>query len=218
VSDKAPFEKRKQEGSFGAGGAKPEPMAGEITAMGYVSRAPAPSPALPPPPQAAEAEADRLGERELAAEPKKVQALPPSTTTVPGAKAAEGSTAAAAPTVAAAPTPGPERNRDVVAYSRTTEQADDGLYGALVAQRSDTVESARKAREAWRGYVAAQPAGPRADVARVRTIEAGMAAWQLSREEQDRVVVLRDIAAYLDRRDSRQAERVRSLRQRIEPR
>jgi hypothetical protein len=206
------LEKSKQEGRLAAAGAKPEPTAEEVKALGYV-RAPAPPPAPPP----AE-EIDRLGERESGTDAKKAQAPPPATTTtLPAATAASRPAARTAPGVAAA-TPRPARDGDL-AFKRADElQTADEVYLDLEAQPSNTVEAARKAREAWRTYVAAQPEGPRADVARVRTIEAGMAAWELSREEPDREVVLRDIAQYLARRDSRQGERVRSLRQRLEPR
>jgi hypothetical protein len=211
------LEKRKQEGAVATGGAKPEPTADRLSGLGYVGGAPAPA-APPPAPPPAE-ETGRLGERESGTDAKKAQTLPPATTTLPGGLAAARPQARSSPSVAAA-TPGPARDRDA-AFERAAElqlEADDALDRFLAAPPFKTVEAARKAREAWRTYVGAQPDGPRADVARVRTIEAGMAAWELSREEPDREVVLRDIAQYLARRDSRQGERVRSLRQRLEPR
>jgi hypothetical protein len=202
-------QERKIEAAASAGEAKPEPKPEELGTLGYVDAgsrrtaatppAPPPPPPLAPPPQ--NAETDRLREREAGADARKADAPAPAT---------------AAPTAGAAP----GRVRDSgVAFKRAAElQTEDELSRALAALASNTVESARKAREAWRTYVKARPEGSPVDNARVRMIEAGMTAWQLSREDRDREVVLRDIADYLDRRDARQAERVRIIRQRIEPR
>jgi hypothetical protein len=110
----------------------------------------------------------------------------------------------------AMPTPAPER---------TLNGRREGAFDLSLAKPPfASVAAARQARDAWRAYVGTQPAGPRADQARVRTIEAGLAAWELSREEQDRTVLRRDIAEYLGRRDAVQAERVRAIRRRLEPR
>jgi hypothetical protein len=160
--------------------------------------APAAAPAAPeasPPAQEAERAADKLAKREKGV-------IVREEVTVAGEDATVG--------YAAKPTPAPERTLN----GRLEGMGDLSLAKPPFA----SVAAARQARDAWRAYVGTQPLGPGADEARVRIIEAGLAAWELSREEPDRTVLRRDIAEYLARRDAAQAERVRALRRRLEPR
>ncbi len=72
-----------------------------------------------------------------------------------------------------------------------------------------TPEEARRAREAWRRFVALHPAGPRADEGRVRFIEAAVAAFRLTGDPADRAIAEREGRAYLAVPDAPQASRVR---------
>jgi anti-sigma factor RsiW len=134
-------------------------------------------------------------------------------------KAAQGTRAGAA-AAAGSPPPAPPGGR------AKGSGADLGVSGRLEKDGGGTeaklpytsVAQARGAREAWRARAGELKVGPAADEARVRTIEAGLAAWQLSKDDRDRRVVDRDIADYLRRDDAVQAERVRSLRQGLAPR
>jgi hypothetical protein len=65
-------------------------------------------------------------------------------------------------------------------------------------------------RDAWRAYLRDEPAGPRADEARVRAVEAGAAAWRQGGDEKDRREAERDAREYLARKDALQPGRVRA--------
>jgi hypothetical protein len=74
---------------------------------------------------------------------------------------------------------------------------------------ASTPEEARRAREAWRRFVALHPAGPRADEGRVRFIEAAVAAFHLTGDPADRAIAEREGRAYLAAAGAPQASRVR---------
>jgi len=59
--------------------------------------------------------------------------------------------------------------------------------------------------------VARDPAGPQADEARVRAIEAGREAWHRGSDPDDEARFLQDAADYLERDDAAQKERVKRL-------
>jgi hypothetical protein len=190
----------------GATPAKPEAKDKKenMKTLGYVggveAKPDAVPPGAPPPPSPSpDADAiDRLGARESGAvSPKAAAQATRRGTAAPGQKAAPA-----------------EMEKDAGRDAQLYEDA----YQSLTALPSETLAAVREAREAWRAYVRDRPQSPHADEARVRTIDLGLTAWQLSRDERDREVLRRDIAEYLERRDARQAERVRKLRQRIEPR
>lgn len=97
------------------------------------------------------------------------------------------------------------------------EAGREQAFRRLAASRPRTVEEWRARREEWRTFAASWPDDPRADEARVRSVEAGFEASALSGEDEDDAVFRRDAAAYLERKDARQAERVRSLLARVAP-
>ncbi len=87
----------------------------------------------------------------------------------------------------------------------------DSDWQRLDASRPRTPAEWRRLREAWRRFVASDPAGPQADEARVRTIEAGREAWRSGGDPADETRFLRDAADYLERDDARQKPRVKEL-------
>jgi hypothetical protein len=88
----------------------------------------------------------------------------------------------------------------------------------LARESPDDVAGWRELREAWRAFVADHPQGPRADEARVRTIEAGLEAWRAGGEEEDLARARGDARAYLARDDARQTDRVRRALASVEER
>jgi hypothetical protein len=87
----------------------------------------------------------------------------------------------------------------------------DSDWQRLEASRPRTPAEWRRLREAWRRFVASDPAGSQADEARVRTIEAGREAWRSGGDPADETRFLRDAADYLERDDARQKPRVKEL-------
>jgi hypothetical protein len=74
-----------------------------------------------------------------------------------------------------------------------------------------TLAALRDRREAWRSFTRDFPASPRADEARVRVVETGVAAWRSGGDAADLGRAREDASAYLARRDAVQASRVRAL-------
>jgi len=105
--------------------------------------------------------------------------------------------------------------------ARSAESADLAAVGTvedperafrrLDAVRPRTGDDWRRLRDDWAAFVSAHPNTPRADEARVRSIEAGWQAWLSSGEPDEEGAFRRDARAYLERADARQAERVRRL-------
>jgi hypothetical protein len=81
----------------------------------------------------------------------------------------------------------------------------------LAATRPRTPAEWRRLREEWREFVARDPGGAHADEARVRAIEAGREAWRGGSDPLDEAAFRADAAAYLERDDAAQKERVRRL-------
>jgi anti-sigma factor RsiW len=108
-----------------------------------------------------------------------------------------------------------------VAQGRVANSAAGALAPKLVATEVDWLRLAaarprtpaewRRLREEWREFVARDPGGARADEARVRTIEAGREAWRGGGDALDEAAFRADAAAYLERDDAAQKERVRRL-------
>ena len=90
--------------------------------------------------------------------------------------------------------------------------ADDGFLEAAAIPLG-TVEGARRARDAWRRYVAAHPGN---DEALVRLVEAAVAAYRASGDAGDRAIAERDAESYLARGDGPGAERVRAARRALQ--
>jgi predicted anti-sigma-YlaC factor YlaD len=85
------------------------------------------------------------------------------------------------------------------------------LFRDLKSQVAGNAEDARRLREEWRAFVAQAPPADRADEGRVRIVEMGVLAFQLSNEPADRILAKRDAEAYLRRDDAAQGSRVRAL-------
>jgi hypothetical protein len=97
------------------------------------------------------------------------------------------------------------------AYTERDAAADEE-WRRLQAARPQTVEEWRRLREELRRFADAAPAGPHADAARLRTIEAGYTAWRSGGDAADEAVFRRDAAAYLERgEDAKNKARVRGL-------
>lgn len=121
--------------------------------------------------------------------------------------------AAAAPVRAQAANaePAPKRENDALGTAGRAEAVAEKTVDAPSSLKKAGPEEARRARDAWRRFVETHPEGPRADVARVRAIEAGVEAYRLGGEEADRVQALRDVDAYLARPDAAQAAHVQAI-------
>jgi len=103
------------------------------------------------------------------------------------------------------------------APARAERPSAEARYAGLLARRLPrSVAEARGMRDAWRGFVSDHAADPRADEARVRAIEAGVALQRLSGDARDLESVRQEAAAYLTRGDARQLERVRALLRQLE--
>jgi hypothetical protein len=89
-------------------------------------------------------------------------------------------------------------------------------YQRLLVAPAQSVDALRARREAWRAYALRFPESRYADEARVRVVETGAAAWRLGQDPNDWARVREDAAAYLDRKDSAQAARVRAILQKVE--
>ena len=128
-------------------------------------------------------------------------------------------------TVAGAAAPAEEakkerRDKDAFALRRRTQpppESDERFKGLLAKKPFTTAPEARAARDAWRAFVREDPAGPRADEARVWAIEAGAEAWRLGGDERDRADAERGAREYLARKDARQQERVRAVLRTLSP-
>lgn len=84
-----------------------------------------------------------------------------------------------------------------------------GRFELLARRTVASAAEARSLRDAWRAFARDEAAGPRADEARVRAIEAGAEAWRRGKDERDRAETRKDGRAYLERPDAAQADRVR---------
>jgi negative regulator of sigma E activity len=92
-----------------------------------------------------------------------------------------------------------------------------GVVGGTGGAPARTPEEWRRRRDEWSTLAASAPAGPRADEARVRAIEAGWEAWRLSGSDDDEAAFRRDARAYLEREDALQKPRVERLLARPRP-
>ena len=116
------------------------------------------------------------------------------------------------------------------AAAGVARQKDQGRSGALAAKQATppsetesatstprTTDDARRLRDTWRTFARDHASDPRADEARVRAIEAAAEAYRLGGDPRDLALVREDAAAYLRRKDARQAERVRLLLRALPP-
>lgn len=84
-------------------------------------------------------------------------------------------------------------------------------FGSLLAEAPSSAEEARRVRERWRAFLLQAPPASEADEARVRLVEVGLKAWQLSNDPADLSLLKRDAEDYLRRDDAAQGDRVRRL-------
>ena len=84
-------------------------------------------------------------------------------------------------------------------------------FGSLLAEAPSSAEEARRVRERWRAFLLQAPPASEADEARVRLVEVGIKAWQLSNDPADLSLLKRDAEDYLRRDDAAQGDRVRRL-------
>jgi hypothetical protein len=180
----------------------------------------------PPPPRAEDAPSPpRLAESVVPAAPAAAPA--PETAIRDDARANEAFAAAPpAEEEARAETPPPARGLaagGAAAAMRKSEgkaaiaAGEEPAYGSAAALSLTTAVEARRAREAWRRFVAQYPGSVRADEARVRMVEASVAAFLAGGEAADRRAAERDGAAYLARTDAPQSERVQAALRRLDP-
>lgn len=198
----------KREATFAAPPGEPDTRALDSAAGAPSPRATATRPAAAPETMAAEGEADvavlahSTRQREAAAESARNQAA-----TFEESKAVRKDEAA----------PREEARGRVAAAPASAPPVAAGLLGAdaewqrLDGARPRTAAGFRALREQWRAFADRDPGGPRADAARVRSIEAALAAWRVSLDPRDEAQFRSDAAAYLERDDAAQKDRVRSL-------
>lgn len=176
---------------------------------------PAAAPAAPAP-AALPAPADTLAEeRSLAsAESAAAQGVPAAPRR---SKAASEAKRAASPQAAGAAAPAEvgalarDEPRLAVVSPGEPEPADEAAWRELDARQPRTAGDWRRLREDWRALAARTAEPARADAARLRTIEAGLAAWRASGASADEATFRKDAAAYLARDDAAHKDQVERL-------
>ena len=93
----------------------------------------------------------------------------------------------------------------------------DKRYQALLSRSATSAAQARALRDAWDLFARDVPAAPRADEARVRSIEAGALAWRLGHAPDDLAAARARARTYLDAETAPQAARVRALLESLPP-
>ena len=126
--------------------------------------------------------------------------------------AAETSTFAGAPEVPAPPSLMRKSSRAAVSPAGAEETA----FRTVAALPLSSAEAARRARQGWARFLADHPGGARADEARVRQVEAAVAAFQASADPADRAMAEGDASAYLSGRNQPQAARIKAALARLE--
>ena len=169
---------------------------------------------VPLPPQAALAEEGVLSRskgKDVPAESEVRQEPAPVTAeSVAAPEGARGAPARRSAAVAAAPMAS-TGTRDETAAGALSVPEPERAFGRLEAWHPTTAAQWRRLRDAWRGFVAAHPDGPRVDEARVRAIEAAREAWLAGGDDDDEAAFQREARAYLEREDAVQKERVERL-------
>ena len=84
-------------------------------------------------------------------------------------------------------------------------------FGSLLGEAPSSADEARRVREQWRAFLQQSPPATEADEARVRLVEVGLRAWELSNDPADLSLLKRDAEDYLRRDDAAQGDRVRRL-------
>jgi hypothetical protein len=106
-----------------------------------------------------------------------------------------------------------EKAKDEAVRQRAGEEQ---AFQEAASVPAASVDEARRARDAWRRFVAGHPAGPRADEGRVRFVEAAVAVFRLTRDERDRAIAEREGRAYLKSPGAPQTARVEAALRRLD--
>jgi len=88
---------------------------------------------------------------------------------------------------------------------------EEARYRGLLARRPASADAARKLHDDWTAFANAHAAGPRADEARVRALDALLSAYRRGGEARDLQRLREEAALYLQRSDAAQAPRVRAM-------
>jgi anti-sigma factor RsiW len=126
-------------------------------------------------------------------------------------EAGEGLRVAAAESAAQSTAPALSAGRAGAAGGVPEERAPEDAFRRLEAARPRTVDEWRRLRDEWNALAAFAPDPLRADEARVRAIVAGRQAWLSGGSADDEAALRRDVAAYLERTDALQKDRVKRL-------
>jgi hypothetical protein len=113
---------------------------------------------------------------------------------------------------------GPSALRKSERGNAAVESAEERAFRAIATRPLSTATEARGVREDWLRFVAEHPRGARLDEARVRLVEASVAAFRDGADPADRIAAERDAAAYLSSPNASQAARVRAALRRLDDR
>ena len=97
------------------------------------------------------------------------------------------------------------------AAAEGSREEGEAWFARLAAIEPGSAVEWRGLRDAWSAFAAADPAGRRADEARVRAVGAGCEAWRASGLERDGAACRQALSDYLDRPDAAQKARARAL-------
>jgi anti-sigma factor RsiW len=89
--------------------------------------------------------------------------------------------------------------------------SEETRYRALLARRTATAAEDRQLHDEWRALAASSPTGAHADEARVRALDALLAAYRREGEARDRERLREEAGLYLQRGDAAQPDRVRAI-------
>jgi hypothetical protein len=111
-----------------------------------------------------------------------------------------------------------ERKASAAARRDEPEGSEESRAELRRLYRERPVDAAgwRELREAWRAFAATYPESAWADEARMRTVEAGIEAWEAGADPADRARALEDARAYLARDDALLKAAVRELIEQID--
>jgi hypothetical protein len=100
-------------------------------------------------------------------------------------------------------------SENAAGFAETSKDA--ARYRQLLGRRAALPPEARLLHDQWRAFAESSPAGPHADEARVRAIEAMALAFHLGGDARDRDRARAEAEAYLARPDAPQVARVRAV-------
>lgn len=179
-------------------------------ALGFVAAPPAEAPQPATPARADELRRDAVQKSAAAARPASGE--PERAREAGGAEADAAAEAKANVAMAPARAPQPQQ-LDLRTAAKREERAAAGAeatFRDLAGRTPRTPDEARALRESWRGLAGRLADPAEADEARVRVIEAGLRAYRLGGDPEDLGLARRDAAAYMERADGLQKQRVRA--------